>query len=73
MNAPVVPQTYEDWRYCITILCGLELSAEFIEDRIGALNDPREFETQKFTASWGSAHRERVIEWFQRAGGELRS
>lgn len=71
MNTPLIPESYEDWQYCITELCRIPLTREFVEGRVSALRDLRDFETQKFLASWGDAHRKRVISWFEMVQQEL--
>ena len=65
-------KTYEDWKHCITVLCRIPLTSAYVRDRLAALRDPSEHGTQKFVASWGEAHRERVIGWFEQAERELR-
>ena len=64
-------QTYDDWKHCITVLCGIPLTSAYVEDRLAALRDPADHGTQKFIAAWGEAHRERVIGWFEQAEREI--
>ena len=35
----VVPRTYEQWRHCITVDCGMALTPAYIEQRLHALRD----------------------------------
>ena len=59
--------SYEDWKHCITVLCGIPLTPDYIEQRIAALSDPSNFETKKFRDIWGEEHLQRVIGWFEQA------
>ena len=33
-------RTYDDWKYCITVLCGIPLDLAYVEQRLAALRDP---------------------------------
>lgn len=65
-------ETYEDWKHCITVACGLSLTPTFIDERLSALSDPADMHTQKFVAQWGQAHLDRVIGWFETARDEMK-
>ena len=65
-------KTYDDWKHCITVLCGIPLTLPYVEERLAALRNPADHGTQKLVASWGEAHLERVTGWFEQAEGELR-
>ncbi len=64
-------KTYGDWKHCITVLCGIELTQSYVEQRLAALRDPADHRTQKFVATWGEAHLACVIDWFEQAEREL--
>ena len=64
--------TYNDWKHCITVLCGIPLTPAYVQERLAVLRNPADHGTQKLVAAWGEAHRERVIGWFEQAEGELR-
>lgn len=64
-------KTYDDWKHCITVLCGIPLTLEYVEGRLAALRNPADFSTQKFVAFWGEAHLACVIDWFEQAKREL--
>lgn len=70
MSNPV-PETYEQWRHCIEVDCGLELTADFIDERLEALRNSRDHHTNRFLAIWGQQHHSCVVQWFQRAQAEL--
>ena len=63
-------KSYEDWKHCITKLCGIPLTGPYIEQRLTDLRDPANYTTQKFVAMWGNHHRLRVIDWFEQAQQE---
>lgn len=62
--------TYQDWRYCIQVKCGIPLSEDFVQKRIVVLSDTVCDSTRKFVREWGDEHRQRVLAWFQRAAAE---
>lgn len=64
-------KTYDDWKYCITVICGIPLTLDYVEQRLVALRDPADNSTQKFIATWGEAHLGHVIGWFEQAQREL--
>ncbi len=64
-------KTYDDWKHCITALCGIPLTLPYVEQRLTALRDPADFSTQKFITTWGEDHLARVIGWFEQAEREL--
>lgn len=66
-----IPRDYAAWRHCIEVSCGIPLTAAFVAERLRILGDPAREETRRFVASWGQAHLERVLGWFQRAAASL--
>ncbi|MEM9732987.1 MAG: hypothetical protein AAF903_05800 [Pseudomonadota bacterium] len=68
---PVVPTNYEEWEHCITVECGIPLTAEFVAERIAALNDMNDYKTQRFIARWGEDHLKRTLGWFEQAQDRL--
>lgn len=64
MKESIVPQTFEEWRHCIVVECGLELTAEFIDKRITCLQKTSEYHTQEFIRLYGQQHHQRVLSWF---------
>lgn len=63
--------SYEDWKHCITVLCGIPLTPEFVERRLADLRDGTSHGTRQFVKSWGEAHLRRTVGWFERAKREL--
>lgn len=62
---------YEGWKHCITALCRIPLTPAYVAERLRALRDPADPGTVKFVATWGEAHRVRVLAWFEQAAQEL--
>ncbi|WFF41200.1 hypothetical protein EVC62_06620 [Salinicola endophyticus] len=71
MHAPApIPEDYTEWRHCITVACGIALTPRYIATRLQALNDPRDYHTQRLLAHYGQDHHRRLIAWFERAARE---
>lgn len=66
----MTPRTYDEWRHCIEVQCGIELTPGFVEQRLSALRDDRIHHTQRFREMWGEDHLRRVIAWFEQAARE---
>lgn len=66
-----IPKTYEDWKHCVTVKCDVPLTQEFVAERLSALNDRSNYQTQKFIDRWGSAHHAQTLAWFEQAAKEL--
>ena len=67
MKNSIVPQTYEDWKHCIVVDCGLELTPEYISARISALQDSSDYYTQQFVKQYGEEYLQAVLGWFKQA------
>lgn len=67
----MIPKTYEEWRHCITIVCGIPLTAAFVKDRLEALEKESSHEMKKFRARYGEGHLQQVKDWFARAREEI--
>ncbi len=67
MAKPMIPQSYEEWRHCIVVECGLELTPSFIEERISSLQNNNEYHTQQFVRLYGQLHHQKVLNWFMQA------
>lgn len=64
-------KTYDDWKHCITVLCGIPLTSDFVARRLQELRDVGDSRTRQFVGSWGEPHRKQVIAWFEQAQHEL--
>jgi len=67
MTTESTPQSYEEWRHCIIVKCGLELTPDYISERLSALNNNDDYQTKRFIVLYGEHYLQRVIEWFRRA------
>jgi hypothetical protein len=63
----MIPQTFDEWKRCIEVDCGLRLTSDFIQRRIAELADDTHPETRKFVRLYGDDHLQRVRAWFQQA------
>ncbi|MEZ5846085.1 MAG: hypothetical protein R3C70_04970 [Geminicoccaceae bacterium] len=66
-----IPRTYEEWEHCITVRCGLAPTADYAASRIEALQNERDFHTQKFIEIWGESHRVQILQWFREAAARV--
>lgn len=67
----LVPQSYEEWRHCITVICRQSITRPYIEQRIAALNSANDHMTETFVKLYGEQQRRKTLEWFERAKQEL--
>lgn len=58
-----IPQTYEEWRDCITEVCGQLLTAPYIETRIAVLNKPIDHMMARFVSLCGEPQRIKTLAW----------
>lgn len=66
-----VPTSYEDWKHCITVKCGIPLTPAYVAERLAALNNQTDYQTERFIDRWGTAHHARTVAWFEQAAKEL--
>ena len=66
-----VPNTYEEWKHCITVKCDIPLTLDYVQERIAALTDDKDLHTQKFIERWARAHHKRALAWFRQAAEDL--
>jgi hypothetical protein len=64
-------KSYDEWKHCITVMCGIPLTSEYVEKRISELNNLNDFNTVQFIDTWGESHRQLMVQWFERARQEL--
>ena len=70
MSTPF-PETYEQWKHCITVECGIPLTPDFVSQRLSSWRDESSDETRRFRRLYGDGHWQSVIGWFERAEKEL--
>lgn len=67
MKEAMIPKTYEEWRHCIVVECGLELTQEYISERISALKDDKDYSTRQFVKLYGPQYHQQVLNWFSQS------
>ena len=71
METAIIPHNYATWHHCITVDCKIELTPEFISERIASLQDEKDFRTEQYVKLYGDEHRKNVLGWFQQAQKSL--
>jgi hypothetical protein len=67
----MIPHTYADWHRCITVDCGIQLTADYIRERLEGLRNPGHPKTAEFTRLYGPQHTQNVVRWFEQAQKEV--
>lgn len=62
--------SYEEWRDAMHQRCRIDLSREYCAERVRALQDLSDPATVQFIELFGQAYRDKVSDWFERAGME---
>ena len=62
----MIPRTFEDWRYCITEKCKIELTPDFARKRLETLKDASQQEAKVFIQHYGIIHWRNVVRWYSR-------
>lgn len=68
-----LPRTYDEWKYCITVKCGIALTQDYINERLRALSTMNDHATAKFVEMWGSEQHQKTVSWFEQAASEFES
>ncbi|WP_087026358.1 hypothetical protein [Thaumasiovibrio subtropicus] len=71
MSSAAIPSNYQEWKHCITVECGLELTPDYISQRIEALQTPNDHYTKQFTRLYGEQYLAQVLAWFKQARAEV--
>lgn len=71
MTPAPFPETFEQWKRCITVDCGIPLTPAFVSQRLTVWRDEKSQETQRFRRLYGDPYWQAVIGWFERAEREL--
>ncbi|HVW51941.1 MAG TPA: hypothetical protein VHC91_16375 [Trinickia sp.] len=66
----MIPLTYDQWRHCITVECGLALTPAFIAEGLAVWRNAQSEETSRFRRLYGDQHWNAVTAWFEQAGRE---
>ena len=67
MTTPVIPTTYEQWKHCITVECGIPLDKSFIDTRIQSLTNRQHEASRQFIRLYGESHYQNVLGWMKQA------
>ncbi len=60
-------QSYEEWRYCIEVKCGVPLTQTFVRSRIEELNDAENKHTKEFVKLYGEPYKNKILEWLNQS------
>jgi len=61
----MIPQTFDDWRRCITVDCKIDLTKEFALKRLEVYENVSHPETKKFATLYGEQHLKNIINWYK--------
>ena len=70
MASTAFPTTYDQWRHCITVECGIPLKPDYIEQRLQVLRNRDAQETARFGSLYGDDYLAVVLNCFERASRE---
>ena len=62
----MIPQSFEEWYYCITQKCKINLDPHFIKERLGVLTDNNNPETKRIIDLYGINYLQNLINWYKR-------
>ena len=65
-------KTYEAWRHCIEVKCGIPLTQKFVHSRIEELNDVTNKHTAEFVKLYGEEYKNKIVEWFNQSISTLK-
>lgn len=63
---------YSEWRHCIEIKCGIELTNDYVQERIKELADINNTSTNNFITLYGDHYRLLISSWFLKAADEIK-
>ena len=66
MSDEIYPRHYESWKRCITKKCRIDLTRDYIEQRITALSSPDSSDRKAFEEKFGTNWTEAVLGYFKR-------
>lgn len=70
MSDDLIPNSYQQWRHCIEVRCGIKLTPSFIDKRLKELQDGNHVRTKEFAKLYGAQQLKRTITWFRQASGD---
>ena len=60
-------ENYAHWRAMMTDTAGITLDSAYCKERIAALSNEQDPSTRSFVRTYGAAHRDQVLRWFEQA------
>jgi hypothetical protein len=60
----MLPKTFNDWTNCIVNDCKIDLTRDFVQQRLKVYQNSENAETQKFISLYGEQHLQNIINWF---------
>ncbi|MEM1111903.1 MAG: hypothetical protein AAGI11_08340 [Pseudomonadota bacterium] len=70
MSSPF-PQSYDEWKHCITVECNIPLTTGYVEERLAVWRNEASEETKRFRRLYGDDYWRNVIAWFEQAEAEI--
>lgn len=61
----MIPQTFEQWKQCIVNDCHIDLTTEFVQQRLTIYQDETNPETHRFVELYGEQHLQNIIHWLK--------
>lgn len=61
----IIPHNFQDWKHCITVKCGIELTPDFVIQRLANMENKESAANRDFIKLYGEEHFNQVREWFQ--------
>jgi hypothetical protein len=61
----MIPLSFDEWKKCITLDCGIALTPDFVNRRVAVLSDKNHPETRQFIGRYGEPHHNYVLYWFK--------
>lgn len=65
-----LPKDFQEWRYCIEVLCGTPLTQKYVEQRRAELASLDSKLDRRFVELYGKDHLVRVRGWFEKVWEE---
>ena len=66
----MIPQTFDQWKHCITVDCKVKLTKDFALQRLTVYENINNVETKKFESLYGKEYLQSIINWFKKIVNE---
>lgn len=71
MSNDITLVSYDDWKHCITVKCGINLTMNFLNNRLEELQNKKHPKTIQFAKCYGDEHVKTIINHLERAIQDL--